>query len=266
VQPTDPLRFEYLPYLGVPQERQAEFDQRLVDLGLDPNRWFCCIYYREPGYAHRPSVARRDIDPGPFIELASWIIREQGGQVVRIGHAGMTPFPKIEGFIDLIGPDISFMLQANAVARARFGVVTDSGPAALYGAIGTPHAITNAISISTNWRPTDFCLPRHFQAPDGSFLDINDAIAGGYWNDRTIIAAMEEGGYQAVDNSLAELQAATTRLLDGTVDTPGWRPHRDVLADAARYTKRPEQHVTNGPFRHPARIIQFPELAPGRER
>lgn len=262
VYATDPMRFDYIPYLGVPVDRQDALDQELVDLGLNPNKWFCCLYYREPGYKAGAAAPRRDVLPEAYRRLTEWIVRDLGGQVVRIGHPGMTAFPDMPGFVDLSRYDDKFMLQSAAVARARFGVVTSSGPAALFSAFGTPHVITNAIGISTNWRSTDFSLPRHFQAPDATFLDIDQAIAGGHWNERTILAAMEEGGYKPVDNSLVELQAATTRLLEETEDTPGWRAHRDVLADAARYTKRPEQHVTNGPFKHPARIIQFPELAP----
>jgi hypothetical protein len=128
VSARDPLRFDYLPYLAIPTPRQAVLDQELVDLGLDPNRWFCCLYYREPGYKPGAGVPRRDVSPEPYRQITEWIIRDLGGQVVRIGHPGMTPFPDMPGFVDLSRLEDRFMLQANAVARARFGVVTDSGP------------------------------------------------------------------------------------------------------------------------------------------
>lgn len=262
VYSTEPFRFDYLPYLGVPTERQDGLDQELVDLGLDPNRWFCCIYYREPGYKYQGAVARRDVSAEPFRQLCEWIIKEQGGQVVRIGHPEMTPFGNMPGFVDLSRFEGKFLLQANAAARARFAVVTSSGPAALFGAFGVPHAVTNAIGISTSWRETDFAVPRHFRGPDGKMFDIAESVREGSWNERTVNSMIDQGGYSTIDNSPAELQAAAEMLFRETQDMPGWRPHRDVLADAARYTARPNQHITNGPMRRSARIVQFTELAP----
>jgi putative glycosyltransferase (TIGR04372 family) len=262
VDATDPMRFDYLPYLGIPRALQAELDQRLVDLGLDPNCWFCCLYYREKGSRGRNRIARRDVNSEPFMRLCEWIIKDLGGQVVRIGDPGMTPFPDLPGFVDLSRLEDQFLLQANSVARARFGVVTSSGPAALFGAFGIPHCISNAIGFSTNWRETDFVLPRHFRGPNGDLFDVSDAVSGGYWNEFTVENMLQQGGYTPIDNSPEELKAAANILHGQTDDTTGWRAHRDVLAHAAQYKNRPNQHVLNAPIRKSVSIRQFPDRTP----
>jgi putative glycosyltransferase (TIGR04372 family) len=262
MEPTNLLRFDYVPYLAVPDGRHEELDQQLVDLGLDPQRWFCCVYYREPTYEFRPAVARRDVSPEPFLELTHWIIKELGGQVVRIGHPEMTEFPKTPGFVDLSRVPDNFMLQTNAAARARFAVTTNSGPAVLFGALGTPNAITNAISIIGAWRETDFLLPRPFVGPNGEAYDIPQAIKNGSWNEFTIEHMMQDKGFRPVDNSARELQAVAEKLYRETTDTTSWRERRNPLEDAKAYRDRPNEYFVNAPVRRAVRVVEFPELSP----
>jgi putative glycosyltransferase (TIGR04372 family) len=175
---------------------------------------------------------------------------------VRIGHPEMTEFPTMPGFVDLSRISDDIILQANAVARARFAVMTSSGPASLPGALGTPCAMVNATSICLVWRDTDFALPRHFVGPEGEVYNVEQAIAEGSWNDSSIENMIRQAGFQPVDNTPAELQAVAQKLFDQTTDTPGWRARIDPLAHAATYVDRPERHVVGAPIRRSVRIVQ----------
>lgn len=261
MRPDALLRFEQVPYFYVPEDRKAPLDARLIELGLDPNRWFCCIYHREPTYKHRSAVVHRDVDPMQFRDLTKWIIEGLGGQVVRIGHPQMTPFPPMPGFVDLSGLEGEFQLHANAIARARFGLVTNSGPAVLFGAFGTPYCVTNAISALAVWRPHDMLLPRHFVGPDDQVFNVFQAIRDGFWNEPGIVHLLDKQGYRPVDNSLAELQAVSRLLLEQTSDVTGWRPNRDLNIDLSGMS-RPETFSIPGEIKQPLNVIQFPEHAP----
>lgn len=252
-------RFEHVPYFRVPPERVDDLDQRLVDMGVDPIRWFCCIFYREPGYEFRSASQYRDVSHAPFLALTEWIIREAGGQVLRIGHPTMTRFPEMPGFIDTNRLENDFMLQAHAASRSRFAVVTSAGPAPIFPAFGIPYAVTNAIGLALVLREGDLVLPRPFVSPDGKALDLVAGMRDGSWNESELARLASEEGYRGIDNSPEELIEVARMLMEQTDEISGWRPHRDHEADLAAAPK-PDNYAVPEPVRRGARVVRFPDL------
>lgn len=133
----------------------------MCEYGLDANRWFCVLDYLEPGYLHRPSREHRDLDPKPFMALVEYIVETLGGQLARVGHPQMTPFPKRRGFVDLAMLEDRFMLHAFAVSRVRFMVGPLTGISHLGSAMDTPTTITyctDSLYFLGVWRDQDVVL------------------------------------------------------------------------------------------------------------
>jgi putative glycosyltransferase (TIGR04372 family) len=250
-------RFQHLPVFALPETQRPKFEDRLVQLGLDPARWYCCIFYRQPNYKFRGATAYRDVGDRPFEALVNWIIDELGGQVVRIGHPQMRRFAARMGFIDLSVVEDEFMLHAAAASRARFMVVTPSGPAMLPGVFKVPFAMTNAVSILGAWDPDHLLLPRHVFRPDGRRIDIRMLLKRSKWHDAMISEFVRNRGFKLADNTFEELREVTRMLFERTTEHTGWRPPPQPI-----YVKSSGRYVLPEPYRRPLTIVEFPELAP----
>lgn len=143
----DLLRFDRYPIFQIPTDRRIVLKARLVELGVSPDRWLCCIFYRQGNFAARGQATYRDVDDHTFEVLARHIVENLGGQVVRVGHSAMRPWNIGKGFVDLSRLHDEFLTQATAISLARFMISTLSGPAHLPGAFDVPYAITNAMSV-----------------------------------------------------------------------------------------------------------------------
>jgi putative glycosyltransferase (TIGR04372 family) len=253
--------FDSPAFLSIPEERTGELTDRLVAAGVDPNRWFCCIHYREPGYDLRPSRFLRDLDPRPFMALTEDIIENLGGQVVRVGHPKMTPFPKRPGFIDLAMLEDSFMLHAFAVSRARFMVGSLSGISHAGSAFNTPTVITNNSDPTYSpgcWRDHDVSLYLNVYAPSGRRLSVEELAEAGVLGSRNRLTALRnEKGFKVYQNSPAELGAVARRLLQATTECPGWRePSATVVSSV-----RPNKFVYPMSTRNRVPVVEYPDLA-----
>lgn len=244
-----------------PKAPEAELTQKLVDLGLDPNRWFCTLHYREPTAKFRSPQPMRDQDPKKFDLLIDRMIEDFGGQVVRIGHPEMTPFRPRPGFVDLSGFEDDVALQFFAVSKARYHICTPSGTATVGNAVGTPLAFVCETSNQI-YGPgkQDVVLLSHFLTPDGRRVSnrslFSDKFAQYRW--KQILA--KEMGFTVVHNSLDELMAMMRHMLKVTEDTQGWR----VLDNSPPPSPRPNKLVLPFPQDSwPTPVIEFPELAPG---
>ena len=179
------LTFESPARLQIPKERLSGLTERLLENGVDPKRWFVVIHYREPTYSLRPARRFRDASAKPFQELTNRIIQELGGQVVRVGHPSMTPFPEQDGFVDLSGVDEdAFDLHTFAISRARFMVAASSGPLQIAFSLGTPTARANSITpaeIPGAWNEHDLVLHRNLFCRRNP-RSVEDALAAGFFN------------------------------------------------------------------------------------
>jgi putative glycosyltransferase (TIGR04372 family) len=252
----DLLRFDCHPIFRIPPERVSEVTDRLITLGLDPGRWFCCLFYRQPTYGFRGATAYRDVDDRPFEALARHIIDDLGGQVVRLGHPEMRPFDLGPGFVDLSRLKDEFMVQAMAVSRARFMVTTSSGPAHLPGAFDVPYVVTNSLSIWAVWTPAGMIMPNHLIDPKGKRVDVRRLLDAGRFDWDSVRRALQNG-CRVVENSFEELRAIANLLFERTADCPGWRE------PAPAPTPAPTNRLgIFQPYRRKVTIVEFPELWP----
>jgi len=228
-----------------------------MDAGVDPNRWFTVMHYREPSYGGRPADPLRDLDPALLQNVRDAVIDGLGGQVVRVGHPEMTPFRARDGYVDLAplgGED--FMLQLFAMSRARFMIAGASGPHNCAAALGTPTGLFASTTRYGVWNPADAQLHSHIFTPDG------ERVHPGLALDREMHATVILNeylrlGYRVRLASGPEILAMAKHLWEQTADTPGWRAH---------WYER-EVKKTNG-FAWPpkagsrAQNLFFPDLAP----
>lgn len=209
---------------AIPNDQIRGLDQRLLDAGLRPDRWFCVLHYREPTFGPRGAESDRDIDPSYPIAMTDHIIRHLGGQVVRIGHPGMRAFPARSGFVDLAGEEDPGFLHAHAVSRARFFYeLSPSGPAHFAWAFGTPAVRCNAIQ---GWGPLEessMVVLKQFRDRSGNQIPLDWII-----NDEMLVRAStrtyrEARGIFLTPNSLDELRRAARDILARTADCLAWR-------------------------------------------
>lgn len=144
--------------LAFADEDVARLTPALAAAGVPPGQWFVGLHVRESRYAFRDNVdPARSSDPMSFVD-AIRVIRDLGGYVVRIGDEAQSPLPPMEGLVDLSRIPGSFELQAFAFSRARFNIVTDSGPAALSSAMKVPTVATNCFTREAVFNPADLVL------------------------------------------------------------------------------------------------------------
>ncbi len=145
------------PYLRIPEAWEGR--KQLTEFGLDPEKWFAVVYWKESGYEFRKVNKYRDVtNPVPYVAVMNHVLAS-GGQVVRIGHPGTTINP-VAGYFDLTWAD-NHRLQMIAVAHARFMLASASGPSSYGPAFGTPTVVTDAIEFDGVWRDRDYLVLRH---------------------------------------------------------------------------------------------------------
>ncbi len=209
-------------YLKVPEAAVTECTEGLVRRGLDPARWFVALHAREPGYLDKPnSVNLRDCDPNVFWHATNHIIRNLGGQVVRLGHPSMTPFPALPGLVDL-SRDAGPMLQTFAISRSRFFLGGPSGPAAVADAFNVPHAQADAVDYYPH---NEGMVIRSIDliTPDGRVLRQKDLFDAGYSKLNILGHILKNEGYRYEKNSAKEVIRLANFVYERTADTIGWR-------------------------------------------
>lgn len=252
------LSFDRLASFRIDDKGPERPSERLARLGLDPNRWYACLHYREPSYGYRPPSSLRDIDPEDFLALAGYIIDTLGGQVVRLGHPEMAPFPPRPGFVDLSPWPDSFDLQAFAISRARFVVASPSGMATLASAFDVPVGLVDNVMPFGVHRAHDAILVQHVVTPDGQRLPLSSLTRRGLLYEGEIARLMTERGFTLVRNTVAELIAMARLLHAETAGIDAWRvPLSDPLPGP-----RPNAVTLPIPERRRPRIIEFPDAAP----
>ncbi len=252
--------FDHPGFLSIPDRSVDPLRQKLIDHGVSPDRWFCVLNYREPGYKHRPSRFLRDVSPIPYMALVEYIVDRLGGQVVRVGHPNMTPFPQRPGFIDLASLEDAFDLHAFAISRARFLVGSLSGISHLGSALNTPTLMTNCLTTPYCpgcWRDHDLALYLSLYTKDGRRYTMEERDELGLHDIYAVseLVQLEEGW--ACQNTPAELGKATRRMMESTSDCQGWRiPH---LPEAPPGRPNKLSFPVTPRLRVP--IIEYPDLA-----
>jgi putative glycosyltransferase (TIGR04372 family) len=223
--------FDPLARFVIPQTEIHAAESVLIEQGLDPTRWFCALHYREPTNALRHGNAVRDIDPEVALGVTRFVIEELGGQVVRLGHPDMTPFPKQEGFVDLSNVENPTLVQAYAMSRARFFLeVSPSGPLSLAMGFGVPMARCNTVRPGGPPDEQSIVLMQHLIDPDGDRVPQDIALERGLLDFHLVDKILSGPGFRLHQNSLAEICAAAREIHDRTSNFPGWRVQEPVVS------------------------------------
>ena len=213
--------FEFVRCLQIPEAREGELRTKLIAAGASENRWLVCIHVRQDGYRYRQPESPRSVDPEPFFQLADHIIDDLGGQVVCLGSANMVPAPVRAYLIDLT-KDEDFLLQAYALSRARFALVTDSGVQHVANGLGVPFAVTNLEMMGAVLTGRQGFPPYHDQHLLLSRRMLReDDVSGRPEQDGKMMSITDH--IVMFDNTAADLHAITDRMLEMTDDCEGWR-------------------------------------------
>jgi putative glycosyltransferase (TIGR04372 family) len=211
-------RFIRQPSLGEPARFRvpdAERWQQQLTAKVGPG-WFVVIHYREPGYALRPHDTVRDFridDALPVYEA----ILGAGGQVVRIGHPGMTALPDRPGLIDLASDEL--MLQAAAIERARFFMeLSPSGPAHLALPLGCPLLRCNVTDVGRTFEDRAVGMPQRVINANGEDVTL-EIIKQGMFN-RPALKLLD--GHRLEPNSADQLVEGAAMMIKHTTGA-GWR-------------------------------------------
>ncbi len=222
--------------LQVPADLHEPLAQELSELGLDPQKAYAVVHYRDGTYPLKGGNPNRNGDPDAYRSTIDHIIDDLGCQVVQLGHPEMTPFPARPGLIDLSRLQNRFMLQAFAVSRARFMIGSASGPAVLGWSFDVPTAIVDCLEAHTGWGNADkFFLTQEITTPAGAVLANASLSEAGLLNIRALAKSMRANPNYAIrSNTAAQLRAVADHLHDITSGISGWR---DAVVPTP--TKRP---------------------------
>lgn len=209
--------------LSLPKPRAGDLRNRLIELGISPERWLAVLHYRESTYKYRKEGGHRDSDAKAFDRLVDDIIA-LGGQAVRLGHVGMTPFRVRPGFIDITGE--SSLVQAAATSFSRFMIAGPSGACALALAFHVPATIVDAVDTLGTWGPIDV-LTHAVTMPDGQQLRNQSLKDSGLLNSDTLAAKIEQDPRVTVSKATDDdLRIVAQRLFNRTTDCVVWRSHK----------------------------------------
>lgn len=222
--------------LRVPPELEPRLERRLIEQGLDRNRWFVAIHCREENYQWRRNISGlRNSDLEAFAFLVDYIIDGLGGQVVRLGHPEMQEFPERPGYVDLSRMRNSFMLQAFAVSRARFVIAGPSGAMTLGCGFQVPICTVDATDGQSGWGDMErIVLTQELLTPDRGALRNRELMDAGLLSRRPLANLINgREGYALRKCTGRELACVADHLHACTGDTAGWRAPRQ-MPDAPR--------------------------------
>lgn len=133
---------------------------KLCEIGFDKNKWFVILHVKENIFGFRHGGETRDADIETY-NLACELIRELGGQVVRMGNQ---TFPKLSRNFQAIdyahckirSEKMDFWLWANC----RFWIGTANGAWMAVLPFNKPRIATNQWPLNIFGSPNDFIVPK----------------------------------------------------------------------------------------------------------
>jgi putative glycosyltransferase (TIGR04372 family) len=212
---------EFVRCFRFSEKLDREVRSRLIAAGVSEDRWLVCTHVRQDGYRYRLPHSPRSVDPEPFFRLADYVIDDLGGQVVCLGSANMKPAPARPHLVDLT-KDEGFLLQAYALSRARFAVVTDSGVQHVVNGLGVPFAVTNLEmmgAVLAERRGFPALHDQHLLMSRRFFY--KDNVTSGPEGPSKMNRVTDN--IVMVDNTVLDLRAITDHMLEMTGDCEGWR-------------------------------------------
>jgi putative glycosyltransferase (TIGR04372 family) len=215
-------RLPRVDHLRFPEDRKPEFADRLKASGVDPDRPYCCIHFREASYKLRsPHEMRDTIDPVPYETMRDHLIDQLGCQVVRLGHPGHTEFRDRDGYADLKDEPDDFFMHAFAISNSDFNILGPTGPVCVSMAFGVPTGLCDNTDFQGGVNHGDASLNQTLFDPSGRKVPIVERLQKG-WTGQGAIRDLMGRGFELKPNTAGEL----CRLAD----------HMASVADRAKST------------------------------
>jgi len=135
-------------------------EKKLVSIGFDPNRWFVILHVKEDKLGYAVSGETRDASIMDYLATCR-IVRDLGGQVVRMGSQSFPKLPQDFPAVDYahshIRTDfIDYWLWANCL----YWIGNCNGASVAVLPFGKPRLVTNQWPVDPNGPSRDFVLPK----------------------------------------------------------------------------------------------------------
>ena len=207
--------------LTLPEDYTQSAKSTLAQLGLPSDAWFVSLHVREKENKHDSRIANV-LNYLPAISE----ITSRGGWVIRFGTGQMTPLPKMENVIDLCPENLLFNgLHLYLLGKARFVLVTMSGPMELAKSMGTPVLGTNTTSIARNMQsgpPGTLYIPKKW-IHNGRKVSLSELLAGTEGYSENDLRDKFKLGYTIQENTPEEILAATVDMFSSSHEIGGTR-------------------------------------------
>jgi putative glycosyltransferase (TIGR04372 family) len=210
---------------------EHESSEMLMKLGLPQDAWFVGLHIRENENVDDP----RNVTVSKFHSTVEEIVKS-GGWVIRFGAGKMSPLPQMSNVIDLNSNEFRLRkLHLYILKNARFIVCTNSGPAALAWALGTPVLQTDTIAIGRNILSSSrgsIFLPKIW-VKAGRKCSMNELLSSSEGYSETNLHEKNLQGFTLHENSETDLRNATIDMIRqaGLVST---KSNLDLMLDDVR--------------------------------
>ncbi len=190
-------------------------------LSIPQDAWFVALHVREGD--QRPTRSNANAEVHSYLKAIK-LITDRGGWVVRMGHPGMAPLPKIEKVIDYANSEYkSDWMDVFLWATCRFLIGTASGPLSVPPTFGKPVLYTNCPCIGINpYFKNSLMLPKLYYSNNEnryfSFSEIMDSGLG--W---TVSTKFENIDCTIIDNTPDEIESSVIEMLN--ITKPCESPH-----------------------------------------
>ena len=166
------------PLLKMETKELEEGYSKLKSIGMDPNRWIVTLHIREPKNGNsRYNWQSRDssiLDYRQFCE----VIRDLGGQVIRMGDDRFPELPKNFPALDYANSAVrSELLDMWLWSQALWSTVNPNGAMIPPMTFGTPRLITNQWFWDITGDEKDMFIPKLlFSGEQNRLLRINEVF------------------------------------------------------------------------------------------
>ena len=189
-------------------------------MGVPAEAWYVCVHVREPGYtnegANSPESAR-NANIALYLAAIEEVTR-QGGWVIRIGDASMTPLKPMKRVVDYaVSPFKSDWMDVFLIASCRFMLGTSSGPVVVAEVFGVPVGAADFFPSGTLLHtPKDVIIPRPYrERATGRMLSFEEMLRMPYafTYDSNALAAH---GIDAVPSEAEDIHDLAIEMLERT--------------------------------------------------
>jgi len=198
------------PLLTLPAEYEERGRDALAIFGMPSDAWFVTLHIREG------SRSVRNTNRDDYLQ-AMQKITDAGGWVVRIGGPLSPPLPAMERVVDYASfSQRAEMLDVFLMARARFFLGTNSGPAWVAGTFGVPAVLTNWAPLGIMSTYESITVPRLLWVDrDRRLLTFAEQLAEPFGFIESV-RHLRRFGVSQVDNSPSEISEAVDEMLQKT--------------------------------------------------